>query len=288
MVSEDVRVLPIQAEDVPQVARFLNTHLNSRPGVAAWTRLMEPPWSSKASNRGFRLVNSSAGIVGAYVGVYSERVIDGATHRFCNLGAFCVLPEFRAHSFRLLRALLAQRGFEFTDLSPSGNVVALNERLGFSRLEGTTTLVPNLPRFPRSTIQISEDLEFIHKRLLGEDLAVFRDHELAPAARHILAYSKDSYAYLIYRRDRRKKLPIFASPLYIGGDHDLLKRSWGQLTSRLLRHGLLATLAESRLLGYAPKGVWTLQNPRPKMVRSKLVADADIDYLYSELTLLEW
>lgn len=288
MASEDIRVLPIQAEDVPHVAQFLNTHLNSRPGITAWTRLMEPPWSSNAPNSGFRLVNGSTGIVGAYVGVYSERVIDGATHRFCNLGAFCVLPEFRAHSFRLLRSMLAQRGFEFTDLSPSGNVIALNERLGFSRLEGTTTLVPNLPRLTRRTIQISEDLGVIRKTLRGEDLTIFHDHRLAPAARHILAYSKDSYAYLVYRRDRRKRLPIFASPLYIGGDHDLLRRSWGQLTSRLLRHGLLATLAESRLLGYTPKGVWTLQNPRPKMVRSKLVAGADIDYLYSELTLLEW
>ena len=58
-------------------------------------------------------------------------MIDGRVERFCNLGAWCVLPEHRFHALRLLKALLAQDGYHFTDLSPSGNVVGLNERLGF-------------------------------------------------------------------------------------------------------------------------------------------------------------
>lgn len=288
MGGESVKVLSIQAEDAPDVAQFLNTHLNPRPGVAAWARLLEPPWASNAPNRGFQLVSESAGIVGAYVGVYSERVVGGAPRRYCNLGAFCVLPEFRTHSFRLVRALLAQRGFEFTDFSPSGNVIALNERLGFSRLGGTTTLVLNFPRLPRKSIRISEDRDIIRQRLVAEDLTVFRDHESAPAAKHVIAYSEDSYAYIVYRRDRRKRIPVFASPLYVGGNRELLKTAWGRLSSHLLRHGLLVTLAESRVLGFSPGGAWTLKNPRPKMIRSKVLTDQDVDYLYSELVLLEW
>ena len=38
-----------------------------------------------------------------------------------------------------------QDGYHFTDLSPSGNVVALNRRLGFTQLDTATALVPNLP-----------------------------------------------------------------------------------------------------------------------------------------------
>ena len=63
-------------------------------------------------------------VVGAYLAFYSERTIDGRAERFCNLGAWCVLPEHRFHSLRLLKALLAQDGYHFTDLSPSGNVRA--------------------------------------------------------------------------------------------------------------------------------------------------------------------
>ena len=65
--------------------------------------------------------------------------------RFCNLAAWCVIDEYRSLGLRLLNALLAQKGYHFTDLSPSGNVVPLNTRLKFSHLDVATALVPNLP-----------------------------------------------------------------------------------------------------------------------------------------------
>ena len=77
------------------------------------------------------LLDADGAIVGAHLAFYSEREIDGRAERFCNLGAFCVREEHRFHSLRLLKALLAQDGYHFTDLSPSGNVVELNRRLKF-------------------------------------------------------------------------------------------------------------------------------------------------------------
>jgi hypothetical protein len=57
----------------------------------------------------------------------------------------------------------------------------------------------------------------------------------------------------------------------------------------LLRRGLAATLAERRVLGFAPAGPGhELARPRPKMFRDDLGTNHAIDYLYSELTLLPW
>ena len=84
-------------------------------------------------------------IVGVHLAFYSHRMIDGQSISFCNLAAFCVIEEYRSHSLRLLRALLTQDGYHFTDLSPSGNVVALNIRLKFQAFDTATALVPNLP-----------------------------------------------------------------------------------------------------------------------------------------------
>ena len=53
------------------------------------------------------------------------------------------------HSLRLLRELLRQKGYVFTDLSPSGNVPAMNERLGFRHLDVSTRLVVNRPSASR-------------------------------------------------------------------------------------------------------------------------------------------
>ena len=55
-----------------------------------------------------------------------------------------------------------------------------------------------------------------------------------------------------------------------------------------LGRGLAVTLAERRVLGFSPGGPGReLARPRVKMYRGGVGAE-DVDYLYSELTLLQW
>ncbi|MET0716150.1 MAG: hypothetical protein ABWY23_06705 [Mycetocola sp.] len=282
-----VDVRPISRADADDVSRFLRDHLNPRVSLDAWKVLLSPPWNGESPNHGFQLVVDSE-IVGAYVAVYSERDLDGVPRRFCNLAAFCVRDEHRSHSFRLVRAILAQKGFEFTDFSPSGNVVALNSRLGFTTLDTATGVVPNLPRLPRRGLTVSDDAAVIERTLVGQDARVYSDHRGAPAARHIVATAGGEYCYLVVRRDRRKRLPLFVTPLYVGGSAELLRSAWPQIASHLLmRQGALATLAERRILGFAPLG-YALRTPRAKMILSTSGSAKSVDYLYSEMTLLEW
>jgi hypothetical protein len=288
MNREEIEVRPIRAEDADAVSGFLHEHLNPRVARAAWGALLAPPWRVDAPNHGFQLV-SDATIVGALVAVYSDRDVRGEQLRFCNLAAFCVREDFRSHSFRLLRATLAQRGFEFTDLSPSGNVVALNERLGFAALDTSTRVAPNLPSVPRRSVTVSDDPAVVAGVLRESDVRVYRDHRDAPAARHIVVIAGGEYSYVMVRKDRRKGLPVFASVLYVGGNTGLLRSAWPQVASHLLvRQGALATLAERRILGFVPRLGVDLSTPRAKMFRSASVPAEAIDYLYSELTLLEW
>lgn len=283
-----VEVRPIGRADSAAVSRFLRDHLNPRVALDAWQAILVPPWDGGAPNSGFQLVAGSE-VVGAYVAVYSERDVGGVPRRFCNLAAFCVRDDYRSHSFRLLRAILAQRGFEFTDFSPSGNVVALNARLGFASLDTATGVVPNLPRLPRRGLTVTDDATVLEKTLTGQDARAYRDHRDAPAARHIVAIAGGEYSYLVVRRDRRKRLPLFATPLYVGGSVELLRSAWPHVASHLLlRQGALATLAEGRILGFEPPLGYRLPTPRAKMFRSSSVSAGAIDYLYSELTLLEW
>jgi len=281
-------VRPIEAEDARPVAEFLHRHLNPRVAVEAWHALLSPPWQVEAPNHGFQLVNDT-GIVGAYVAVYSQRGTVETPRAFCNLAAFCVLDEHRAHSLRLVRALVRQPGFVFTDLSPSGNVIKLNERLGFSRIDTSTRISVNLPWLPTHGVRITSDTSEIARRLRGRDILIERDHRDAPACRHLLVIGDATYAYLIFRRDRRKGLRLFATPLYVGGDQELLRRSWHEVqTHLLLRHSLPFTLADRRTLGIIPRLGVDQRSPRPKMYRGDVRDADDIDYLYSELTLLEW
>lgn len=279
-------VVPIEDRDAERVAAFLHRRLNQRVPASAWLSILRPPWAHRGPNRGFQLLAGDE-VVGVYAAVYSAPRAGG--HPVCNLAAFCVLDEHRAHSLRLIRALLGQQGFVFTDLSPSGSVPALNARLGFEHLDTSTRFAINVSLPGRRTARLSERPQEILRVLRGEDARVYEDHRRAPAALHLVAHTDDGYAYLMYRRARRKRLGIFAAPIYVGGDAAVLRDAWPQVAARLLGHAMLVTLAERRVLGFSPSGPGReLAQARPRMFRGPGVDESAIDYLYSELTLLDW
>lgn len=279
---------PIGIDDADDVAQFLHLQLNPKVSAAAWRAVLTPPWTVSAPNHGF-LLRVGARIVGAYVAVYSERDHGGTTLSVCNLAAFCVLDEYRAQSLLLVRALIRQPGVVFTDLSPSGNVIELNERLGFTNLDTSTRLVCNLPRPRDRRHVVSSAAPIIESALRGPDAAVYRDHRDAAATEHLVVTSGDAYSYLVFRADRRRGLRLFATALYVGGDRALLREAWPSIRSHILRrHRLPFFLAERRLLGFAAGIGRDLRSPRRKMFRGEGLDPAQIDYLYSELALVNW
>jgi hypothetical protein len=283
-----VEVRPIEEADVPAVASFLHAQLNQRVTSATWARALDAPWVAERPNAGFMLLDGDE-IVGAHLAFYSQRTIDGRNERFCNLGAWCVMPDYRFHGLRLLKALLAQDGYHFTDLSPSGNVVGLNSRLGFSFLDTTTAVVPNLPwPSPPGRDTISSDPALLERTLAGRDLEHYRDHRGASAARHLLLARGDEHCYVIWRKDRRKGLPLFASILHVSKP-DLFRAMAAPLARHLLvRHRLPVMLLERAVVEHRPRLSRTVDSPRRKMFKSPSLDPAQIDYLYSELVCLSW
>jgi hypothetical protein len=283
-----LELAPITDADITAVADFLHTNLNSRVPASTWARAMSVPWKVDAPNHGFMLREGQR-VVGAHLAFYSARVVVGQVERFCNLGAWCVLPDFRFHSVRLLRALLAQDGYHFTDLSPSGSVVPLNVRLKFRSLDTSTALIPNLPWLPLSRrTRISADPEVIEGTLTGPELDLYRDHAQAVAAHHLVLLRRNESCYVMFRKVTRKNLPVFAAILYVG-NAELFRRSIFQLTRHLLIHyHALATLAELRIVKHRPSASVMLSAPRPKMYRSDTLEPAQVDDLYSELVCVPW
>jgi hypothetical protein len=279
-----VEVRPIAEADVPAVAEFLHAHLNERVPASAWARALDVPWAADRPNAGFMLV-ADGEVVGANLAFYSQR----GRERFCNLGAWCVVEEHRFHALSLLKALLAQDGYHFTDLSPSGNVVGLNERLGFEFLDTETALVPNLPWLSRpGRDTVSSDPALIERTLTGPELEIYRDHAGAAAARHVLLVRDYEHCHVIFRKDRRKGLPLFATVLY-ASNPELLRRMAGPFARHLLlRHRVAAQLLERAVVAHRPRLAFGVSAPRRKMFKSQTLTAARIDYLYSELVCLSW
>ena len=220
-----VALRAIDDADATRVGEFLHSRLNARVTAEHWARSLQVPWAVDKPNNGFMLLDGDR-VVGVHLAFYSEREIDGRIERFCNLGAFCVLPEYRFHSLRLLKALLAQEGYHFTDLSPSGSVVALNRRLKFRAFETDVALVPNLPwpSWPaRDTI--SSDPDVIERTLTGRDLELYRDNAGGSAGRHLVLIRGHESCYVVFRKERKRRLPLplFANILHVSNP-DLFRR----------------------------------------------------------------
>jgi len=278
----------IQDAQVDEVAAFMHAHLNTRVTPAAWAAAMRPQWMDTAPNRGF-LLRAGAEVVGAYLAFYSQRVVDGEKVGVCNLAAWCVLPEHRLSSLRLFNELLAQPGYVFTDLSPSGAVVPLNLRMGFTPLDTTTALVPNLPwpTMPRR-VRVHTDPATLRDRLSDDERVVYDDHAGPTAAQHVVLERAGRTCWVVYRRDRRKDLPLFASLLHVG-DAEVFRDGFHVFSRHLLlRRAIPVLLLETRLAGRRPTLSWPLANPRPKMFRGAGPYARDVDYFYSELACVAW
>ena len=259
-----IELMPITDGDIAEVADFLRTNLNSQ---VPWARSCVRPWKVDAPNHGFMLRDGQR-VVGVQLAFYSERLVAGRAERFCNLGAWCVLPEFRFHSMRLLMAVLAQDGYHFTSLSPIDRTRTILARLKFRPLDTSAALIPNLPwpTLPGRT-KISAEPDVIEKTLAGAELELYRDHAQALAVHHhVLIRGQDS-CYVMYRESRHKDVPLYAVLLHVSNP-DLFHRALIPLTRHLLlRHRLVATLGELRIIGHQPRLSFKL-NAWPKMYRT--------------------
>ena len=283
-MTTPVRITAIDDENLPEVARFLQENLNDGLSAEGWARALVPPWQTTEPTHGFCLVENGA-LVGVYAAFYSERVIAGRVRRVCNLAAWCVLDGHGAQGLRLLRALLASGADVFTDLSPSGSVVPIDLRLGFRPLDTTTDVRPNLP-FWRPRVRLVRDERRIAGLLTGRDAEIFRDHAGAAAVTHVVLLVGGAPCYVMYRRVRRKRMPLFAALVHVG-DAALFARGVGRLGAHLLVRGMPVLLAERRVVG-GPVGLSRTVQGRPKLFRGADVEAADIDDLYSEITCVAW
>lgn len=281
-----VELIPITDADIPAVAQFLHANLNDQ---VPWDRAISSmPWKVEAPNHGFMLRDGQR-VVGTQLAFYSNRLITGRAERFCNLSTWCVLPDSRFHSMRLLRAVLAQDGYHFTSLTPNEKVVSINAEFKFRFLDTSAVLIPNLPWPSRpGRTRISADPDVIESTLAGTELELYRDHTQALAARHIVLIRDQDSCYVMYRetyREMRHKRAPIAAILHVSNP-ELFHRAMIPLTRHLLiRHRLLATLAELRLIGHRPS-LSLKRTSWPKMYRSDSLEPEQIDDLYSELVCL--
>ena len=231
-------------------------------------------------------------VVGVQLAFYSERTIDGRRERFCNLGAWCVLPGVPLPQPPAAEGRCWPRtGYHFTDLSPSGNVVGVNAQ---ARASASSTRRPRWSRtFPgragRVGSVISSDPALIERTLTGRDLQLYRDHARDGAADIWCSSGATSRATSSSARTAGSGCALFVSVLHVSNP------------TLFREHGAAAcpppAAAPRRGRPRWPRtgSSGTARGPRSRSGRraarcsaAPTSAPAQIDYLYSELVCVSW
>ena len=65
-------------------------------------------------------------------------------------------------------------------------------------------------------MRLISDPHEVPDRLEGHERTLYEDHVGAAAAHHLALVRDRDACYVVFRRDRRKGLPLFASLIYVG------------------------------------------------------------------------
>lgn len=285
--SMDKTVLTgIGQNDLDDVAEFLHCNMNNRFTALEWKRGISKSWLLDAPNFGFMLKHDNE-IVGVLCAIYSEQPVKtGNTKRFCNPHSWCVLPDFRARSIDLVLALIRQKGYTFTMLSPNKDGIEIFRFLKFKPLNNEVAIFLNIPVVTNAGEVISQQkIEQIRALLPQQAAQHYADHADFPWLDFLFFKRGDRYGFLIFKKQIHKRLAS-AWILYIS-DAALFRQCWPAIrTALLFRHGFFFSKIESRLLDQPMTTLLKPEQGHQKFyLGDELPADCVLN-LYSELVTL--
>lgn len=286
-VAAAPKVSPILAEHLPEVGAFLHENLNRRFTPQRWVESVTHRWAAEVPNHGMQLRDRDR-LVGVFLAIYSDQVIEGRVERFCNPHSWCVLESHRRQGIGLVLQLVRQTGYHYTMFTPNPTVTAVFRGLKFKDLDPQQRVYPNLPSWRAlrpGSFAVSAP-EQIGSRLRGTALAEYEAHRSIPWLRFAAFGNARQTCLAIYKPIRLKRLPV-AWVMHLS-DPAVFATQGGLLRQHLLRLGFAATRVEDRWLAPGSTGMsLRLQRHQPKLFMSKSLAGPQIRDVYSELMSLD-
>jgi hypothetical protein len=273
----------VRESDIGIVCAFLGEHMHRGMTDDEYRPLFSYPWMADKPGMGY-LLEERGQLVGFLGAIYSCRSIRGRVERFCNLTNWCVLPEFRNESLKLLFAVLGQRGQVIVNLSPSDEVQKMLTAMRYRLLDTFKLFSFPLSHFWTITGRGRMLWEGAQMQvILDEHQQEIVRHHAGTGCRFLVITEGRSNCFVVSKRRKKQRVP-FTEILHVS-DPDLLRRNFERVKlSLLLRDRTVALAIDERLL----RNRLPLMLPyrRVSYFQSTSVNAADIDNLYSEIAIL--
>jgi hypothetical protein len=277
-------ITPIQEADLPEVGAFLHANLNRRISPAQWISSVTHAWAETRPHYGMQM-RADGRLVGVFLAIYADQWIDGRLERFCNPHSWCVLEEYRGDSIGLVLALVRQKGYHFTMLTPNPKVAEIFRHLGFKDLAKGVATFPNLPSLPGLLGGHVATGDAIRGVLDERQRRTYELHAGIPWLHFLALHEKAGSCLVAWKPDRWKKMRC-ARIIHVG-DPATFERLRGSATAHLLGRGCLVSRVETRFLAAVPRTSIVTERTQGKLFQSRTLTDAQIPDLYSELASLD-
>lgn len=280
-----MKVREMQESDFEEVHDTFLAGENLHDSPEDYRPLFSTQWARNSEACGF-VLEEAGRLVGVLGTLFSERLIEGRTERFCNLHTWFVEEEYRSYSMALMRPVTRMRDCTITDLSPSQAVVQISRRLGFQELDSRLTML--LPVRSRSGTSLMFSEAALDDDSLGEsDRAILRDHAHLPCEGLWARNSTGQGCLIIHRTIPQRFRYCY---LHYVSNWDFFKDHSIAIRRELARRSgcrLVAINRRSIDPNRLPRSL-TLPVGIPQLYKSHSVEPTNIDSLYSEVLINNW
>ena len=282
-----VQIRPACRSDADAVAAFLNRHMNPRIPPRRWRNLFHFPWAMPAEGVDYGRVALARGeVVGFISRIFSERMIEGRRELIANISSWYLRKDHRQGSLgmRLYRQLLDDRGAAtYTVVSIARRTYPLYDRWGFGMLDQYRWLWRR-GSSSGNEIEVITDRPRIERALDEPQRKMLADHrgfDLWPA----LFRTPDGDCLAILTAKYKGDDVLFLDILHLSRP-ELFERSAGQIANRLLPAGKSVLAVDARFVSEALVAAERVPIPVPRRYLSDRVAPRALDFMYSEIVLL--
>ena len=275
-------------DDAAPVSAFLHAHMNARIPPERWRRLLDYPWRPPGAGRG-RIVSDGGRVVGFMATVFSDRLVRGRTRRFCNLGSWYLLRDYRGTGVgeALLDSGMADRDVTYTTASARTATGRRIRARGWRVLDDHRVLIRPRDGAGNDRATIFADEEVRAEALDDSARRLLADHASFPLRRALIRTGSGDC--LVVFHVKLKGEGVAYHEVLSASRPAVLAEHAQRLANRLVsaQGGVLAV--DARWMGDPSlvPGASVERIPLARWFRSSEIEGRDVDHLYSETVLLD-
>ena len=272
-------------DDREAVVALLHERMSSKISVERWRRLFDYPWFRDRPDCG--VVVLERGALAGYLGViYADRRGDGRRSRTANLSSWYLVRTLRGQGIGLAMLRHATRDPDLTYTTFSSNPPALRlmAEVGLVLLDESRLLWRRSGE-QGAAIQVLSGLAALLPELADHERRILLDHRDLPVRCHLLRAAEGDC--LVVLSVKQKGADVAYHEVLHLGRPEVFARHAQAFADAVLAPGAAVLAVDRRFLDGCAVRTETEAIGVPRYFRSPDLARREVDFLYSEIPLLD-